>query len=125
VKAGQEGALKRELTALGLTPDGEFSARPQNTAASAPDYEFPEDTRRKRLLLEQAIAEGRDARLMYQTETYHGWYGESRPGKTRQRLLTPREIYKEGSTPYLLADVVGEQEEERVRVGYVLGIALM
>ena len=124
VKAGQEAALKRELSALGLPPDGEFSARPQNAAQSAPDYEFPEDTRRKRLLLEQAIAEGRNVRLMYQTETYHGWYGESRPGKSRQRLLTPREIYKEGSTPYLLADVVGEQEEERIRVGYVLGIAL-
>ena len=125
VKTGQEQALKRELTALGLTPDGEFSAQPQNAAQSAPDYEFPEDTRRKRILLEQAIAEGRNVRLMYQTETYHGWYGESRPGKSRQRLLTPREIYKEGSTPYLLADVVGEQEEERIRVGYVLGIALV
>ncbi|WP_407569473.1 helicase-associated domain-containing protein [Deinococcus altitudinis] len=125
VKAGQQGALERELSALGLTPDGEFSAQPQNAGKTAPDYEFPEDTRRKRILLEQAITEGRDARLMYQTETYHGWYGESRPGKTRQRLLTPREIYKEGSTPYLLADVVGEQEEERIRVGYVLGIALV
>lgn len=125
VRAGQQSALERELTTLGLTPDGAFVAGKQATSSAAPDYDFPEDTRRKRALLEQAIAEGRQVQLMYQTETYHGWYGESRPGKTRQRLFTPKEIYKEGSTPYLLAEGVNDPEEERIRVGYILGIALV
>ena len=125
VRAGQQSALERELKALGLTPDGAFVAGRQAGVNAAPDYDFPEDTRRKRALLEQAIAEGRQVRLMYQTETYHGWYGESRPGKTRQRLFMPKEIYKEGSTPYLLAEGVDDPEEERIRVGYILGIALV
>ncbi len=125
VRAGQQSALERELKALGLTPGGALTAGKQAGVNAAPDYDFPEDTRRKRALLEQAIIDGRQVRLMYQTETYHGWYGESRPGKTRQRLFVPKEIYKEGSTPYLLAEGVNDPEEERIRVGYILGIALV
>ncbi len=125
VKAGQQEALERELGALGLSPSGTFSAQPGVQSEPAPEYEFPEDTRRKRALLEQATEEGRRVRLMYQTETYHGWYGESRPGKTRQRLLTPLEIYREGSTPYLRAEGIDDPEEERIRIGYILGIALV
>jgi len=125
VKAGQQAALEHELTALGLTPDGHFSAEPPPPEERSPEYEFPADTRRKRLLLEQAIAEGRTVRLMYQTETFHGWYGESRPGRTRQRLLRPLGIDKDGSTPYLLAEGIDDPEEERIRIGYVLGIALV
>ena len=125
VKAGQERALERALRALGLPPDAPFSAHASPQSVAVPEYEFPEDTRRKRALLEQALAEGKQVRLMYQTETYHGWYGESRPGRTRQRLLTPLEIYREGSTPYLRAEGVDDPEEERIRVGYILGIALI
>jgi len=125
VEAGQQAALEHELEALGLTPDGTFTAGPQPAEARTPEYEFPADTRRKRLLLEQAIAEGRSVRLMYQTETFHGWYGESRPGRTRQRLLRPLGIDKDGSTPYLLVEGIDDPEEERIRIGYVLGIALV
>ena len=125
VRAGQQGTVEHELGRLGLPPEGPLGLQSASDAPGLPDYEFPEDTRRKRALLEQAIAEGRQVRLMYQTETYHGWYGESRPGKTRQRLLVPQEIYREGSTPYLRADVPGEHEEEQIRIGYILGIALV
>ena len=125
VRPGQQAALERALTALGLNPGGQFVAGKGAAGTTTPDYEFPEDTRRKRALLEQALAEGRQVQLMYQTETYHGWYGESRPGKTRQRRLVPKEIYREGSTPYLLAEGVDDPEEERIRVGYILGIALV
>jgi Helicase conserved C-terminal domain len=125
VRAGQQSALERELTGLGLAPENHFTPQPQATEVSTPDYEFPEDTRRKRALLEEAIEAGRRVRLMYQAETYHGWYGESRPGKTRQRLLTPMEIYRQGSTPYLRAEGVDDPEEEQIRVGYILGIAVV
>ena len=132
VRAGQTEALTRELAALGLaTADTlRLGGRPErgDTAAavsSSAEYEFPEDTRRKRALLEQAIAAGRQVRLMYQQESFHGWYGESRPGKTRQEVFRPLSVYRQGSTPYLQARRLSDDSEESIRIGYVLGIGVL
>ncbi|WP_425146589.1 hypothetical protein [Deinococcus sp.] len=130
VQAGQEAALERELTALGLAPahalrlqEAQDARTPAGSGGPA-EYVFPEDTRQKRTLLEQAIEGGRRVRLMYQSETFHGWYGESRPGKTRQEVFTPLGVYRQGSTPYLKAQRLGDGSEETIRIGYVLGIAV-
>ncbi|MFC4454391.1 helicase-associated domain-containing protein [Deinococcus sonorensis] len=123
VQAGQEEALRAALAQLGLGPAATLSATPAASGGAA-DYEFPDDTRQKRALIERAIELGSNLQLMYQTETYHGWYGESRPGRTRQELVRPLQVVREGSTPYLLARRLPDGEDERIRIGYVLGLAL-
>ncbi|ULH14594.1 hypothetical protein MF271_11270 [Deinococcus sp. KNUC1210] len=60
---------------------------------------------------------------MYQSETFHGWYGESRPGKTRQDNFLPTSVYRQGSAPYLQATRLSDDSEENIRIAYVLGIA--
>ena len=62
MKPGLQQALTLALETLGLTPaDGlnihssATSAGETGTARRPADYDFPEDTRRKRALLEQAI----------------------------------------------------------------------
>jgi len=119
---GQEQALREELARLGL-PAAD-TLQPLAEGGVPVSYEFPEDTRRKRALLEQAVAEGREVGLMYQQETYNGWYNESRPGRTRQGVFRPLGVLRQGSTPYLRVETIEGAEEETIRIGYVLGIAL-
>ena len=85
------------------------------------------DTRKKREFLEEAIRNGHELRLQYNEEKYvsSGW-NSSRVTTGRRRLdeIRPLRVDRQGSTPYLEARDLKTGGEMRIRVQYILGMAI-
>ncbi|MFK7604251.1 helicase-associated domain-containing protein [Deinococcus sp. SM5_A1] len=123
VHAGKEAAFETALHALGLTPNREIM--PAQDAAS--DLLVLTDTRKKREFLEEAIRNGHELLLQYTEEKYvsSGWNGSRvTTGKRRLDELRPLQVDRQGSTPYLDARDLKTGEEVRIRVQYILGMAI-
>ncbi|UBV44711.1 helicase-associated domain-containing protein (plasmid) [Deinococcus taeanensis] len=122
VPAGQEQALETALRALGLTPHRELLA-PQGAAS---DLVMITDTRKKREFLEEAIRNGHNLLIQFNEEkTVGGWYSSrATPGKRRLDEFQPLRVDRAGNTPYLDARNLKSSEEERIRIQYILGIAI-
>ena len=52
---------------------------------------------------------------MYQTETYHGWYGESRPRQDPPGQLLPLSVYRQAARPTFQATRLSDDSEENIR----------
>ncbi|UQN09600.1 helicase-associated domain-containing protein [Deinococcus sp. QL22] len=123
VKAGKEAALETALSALGLAPNRKIAA-PQSAAS---DLLIITDTRKKREFLEEAIRNGHNLLIQYQEEKLvgSGWYGSRvSAGKRRLEEFQPMRVDRDGSTPYLQARELKSGEEERIRIQYILGLAI-
>ena len=129
VKRGAERKLEAALSALGITVG---QALRDNMIAieaqSLSPLQMGLDTRKMRGILETAIAQQRDVELQYHsektTQTRYG-YGEKSRGKVMQEALKPISITYSASTPYLSAVTLEGEETRRIRIGYILGLAIV
>ena len=129
VKRGAEKKLEAALNALGL--EAGTALRPgvrEVEAASLSPLSMGLDTRKMRVILESAIAQKREVELQYHSEkttrTRHG-YGEKSRGKVVQERLTPISVTYSASTPYLSALTTDAEQTRRIRIGYILGLAMV
>jgi hypothetical protein len=123
VQAGKEQALETALNALGLAPTRQIVV-PQGAAS---DLLMITDTRKKREFLEEAIRNGHNLLIQYNEEKSvgSGWYGSRiTAGKRRLDEFRPLRVDRVGSTPYLEARDLKTGEEERIRIQYILGMAI-
>ncbi|THF69822.1 hypothetical protein E7T06_09965 [Deinococcus sp. Arct2-2] len=123
VQAGKEAALEAALNILGLAPNRKIVA-PQGTAS---DLLMITDTRKKREFLEEAIRNGHNLLIQYNEEKSvgSGWYGSRiTAGKRRLEEFRPLRVDRAGSTPYLEARELKSGEDERIRIQYILGLAI-
>jgi len=122
VQAGKEQALEIALGALGLTPQRDLLA-PQGAAS---DLLMITDTRKKREFLEEAIRNGHNLLIQYNEEkNVGGWYSSRvTTGKRRLDEFQPLRVDRAGTTPYLEAKKLKSGEDERIRIQYILGLAL-
>lgn len=123
VQTGKAQALETALGALGLAPDHKIAV-PQGAAS---DLLVITDTRKKREFLEEAIRNGHNLLLQYNEEKTvgSGWYSSRiTAGKRRLDEFQPLRIDRTGSTPYLEARDLKTGEKERIRIQYILGVAI-
>ncbi len=123
VQPGKEPAFEAALISLGLSPKREIVA----VQGATTDLVVLTDTRKKREFLEEAIRNGHNLLLQYHEEKYvsSGWHG-SRVTNGRRRLdeVRPLRIDRQASTPYLEARDLNTKEDIRIRVQYILGLAI-
>jgi Helicase conserved C-terminal domain len=138
--------FKRTLERLQITTGkdiktGAISKTEVNGTASSnetPGMQYQLDTRKMREMIERAIGAGDHLELLYSEEryksSYYG-YGEKVKGKQRHERLRPLRVYRQSSTPYLEAELIGataptskgsrgESKERTIRIGYIVGIAV-
>ncbi|MFB9993138.1 helicase-associated domain-containing protein [Deinococcus oregonensis] len=123
VQAGKEQALEAALSALGLAPNRKIAV-PQGTSS---DLLMITDTRKKREFLEEAIRNGHNLLIQYNEEKNvgSGWYSSRiTAGKRRLDEFQPLRVDRLGSTPYLEARDLKTGEKERIRIQYILGLAI-
>ena len=129
VKRGAEKKLQAALNALGLEVGTVLRPGVKEVeAASLNPLSMGLDTRKMRVLLEGAIAQKRDVELQYHsektTQTRYGYPEKSR-GKVVQECLIPISITYSASTPYLNALTADAEQNRRIRIGYILGLAIV
>ena len=128
VKHGAERKLEAALSALGLEVG---QALRENIKAldaqSLSPLQMGLDTRKMRGILETAIAQQCDVELQYHsektTQTRYGYPEKSR-GKVVQEAFKPISVTYSASTPYLNAVTLEGEETRRIRIGYILGLAI-
>ena len=128
VKPGAQHKLETALKTLGLEAGQTLR---ENIKAleiqNLSPLQMGLDTRKMRGILETAIAQQRDVELQYHsektTQTRYGYPEKSR-GKVVQEALKPISITYSASTPYLNAVILEGEETRRIRIGYILGLAI-
>lgn len=128
VKRGAEKKLEAALSALGLEVGQVLRDNIKMVESqSLSPLQMGLDTRKMRGILETAIAQRRDVELQYHsektTQTRYGYPEKSR-GKVVQEALKPISVTYSASTPYLNAVTLEGEETRRIRIGYILGLAI-
>ncbi len=128
VKRGAERKLEAALSALGLEVGQVLRDNIKALEAqSLSPLQMGLDTRKMRGILETAVSQQRDVELQYHsektTQTRYGYPEKSR-GKVVQEALKPISITYSASTPYLNAVTLEGEETRRIRIGYILGLAI-
>ena len=129
VKRGAEKKLQAALNALGLEVGTVLRPGVKEVEASSLNpLSMGLDTRKMRVLLEGAIAQKREVELQYHsektTQTRYGYPEKSR-GKVVQERLIPISVTYSASTPYLSALTADAEQTRRIRIGYILGLAVV
>jgi hypothetical protein len=128
IKTGREAGLDQALKALGIAPTSELVANLKAQAIQGSIMQTGLPTRKVRELAEAALRDKRDLEVQYHREkvNYNRYgYPSSTKGKVVSEKLEPKEISYDGSTPYLEGATIEEGEPRRIRLGYVLGIAVL
>jgi Helicase conserved C-terminal domain len=122
VQPGKESAFQAALSTLGLSPTHDIVA----ASGVATDLVMLTDTRKKREYLEDAIRNGYHLLLEYNEEKYvsSGWHSRVTPGRRRLDEVQPLRVDRHGPTPYLEARTLNTGEDLRIRVQYILGLAI-
>lgn len=129
VKQGSEKALEVALSDLGIMTTSAF--RKEVKAVSGQlltPMQTGLDTRKMRVMIESAIEQKRHLDLKYEEEvTLYSRYGypEKTKGKIFQEQIIPKKVVYSGSTPYFVGSTLEGNNAREIRIGYILGIAVI
>ncbi len=128
IKEGQEKDLRQSLKSLNIGVSQTFKQDLKAQESQSSILQTGLNTRKMRELIEDAIEKGRSLELKYHRENtnYNRYgYGKSTKGKILTETIKPSEVYYRASTPYF--DGWGSKNDElrSIRIGYIVGIAVL
>ena len=129
VKPGFEKQLEKTLKELGIESQKEIRTNLEAvTSGGISSLQMGLDTRKMRVIIENAILENRNLELRYHdekvTQTRYGYPEKSR-GKILTERIQPKHVHYSASTPYFSGDVLEGNKSRTIRIGYILGIAVI
>ncbi len=128
IKEGQEKDLRQSLKSLNVGVSLTFKQDLKAQESQSSILQTGLNTRKMRELIEDAIEKGRSLELKYHREqTSYNRYGYSKTskGKMVTETIKPSEVYYRASIPYF--DGWGSKEDRlrNIRIGYIVGIAVL
>ena len=128
IKEGQEKDLRQSLKSLNVSVSQVFKQDLKAQESQSSILQTGLNTRKMRELIEDAIEKGRSLELKYHREktNYNRYgYGKTTKGKMVTETIKPSKVYYRASTPYFDGWDGKKDEFRNIRIGYIIGIAVL